>query len=250
MSRLLPGSLAGRMTLVLVAGMPLVVVAGIAVGTVTMGGGQASLGDRVVTLVAVAEATPAAVRPAVYAGVERAGLSIRDLAGTDASPPVSPDWFTDRLVSAWPRELRLWALGCWPLATGRGGRPPMLASGTHSRLGRVVRWDAAAMVVRGRWSPLELDESAGAHPVRDRHRPDWAGRLGGATHHSAFGSLRRGDRPVRSRRRRSGAARREGARARSVRSRALSTLCRRRSVDCWRAVRTCWRPSRMICARR
>ena len=40
MSRFLPGSVAGRMTWVLVAGMLLVVVAGIAVGTVTMGGGQ------------------------------------------------------------------------------------------------------------------------------------------------------------------------------------------------------------------
>jgi hypothetical protein len=66
MIRILPGSVAGQMTLVLIAGMLLVVVAGIAVGTVTMGGGQASLVDRVATLVAVAEAAPAAARPAVY----------------------------------------------------------------------------------------------------------------------------------------------------------------------------------------
>ena len=161
MSRLVPGSLAGRMTLVLVAGMPLVVVAGIAVGTITMGGGQASLVDRVVTLVAVAEATPAAARPAVYVGVERAGLSIRDLAGTDANPAVSPDWFTDRLRGRLARELpplgaRVLAIGhmpgtgaSWPGHNWPSWEPILvwveLSDGTRLQV-----------VARGRWSPLEL----------------------------------------------------------------------------------------------
>ena len=153
MRRLLPGSLAGRMTLVLVAGMPLVVVAGVAVGTITMGGGQASLVDRVVTLVAVAEATPAAARPAVYAGVERAGLSIRDLTGTDANPAVSPDWFTDRLRGRLARELP--PLGARVLAIGHTAE-------AGASWGPILVWielsDGARLqvVVRERWSPLEL----------------------------------------------------------------------------------------------
>jgi len=141
MSRFLPGSVAGRMTLVLVAGMLLVVVAGIAVGTLTMGGGQASLGDRVATLVAVAEAAPAAARPAVYAGAERAGLSIRDVAGTEASPPVLPDWFTDRLGERLASELA--PLGARVLTVGHtvgaGGAHPCLGvAGANSRPGRAV----------------------------------------------------------------------------------------------------------------
>ena len=153
MRRLLPGSLAGRMTLVLVAGMPLVVVAGVAVGTFTMGGGQASLADRVITLVAIAEATPAAARPAVYAGVERADLSVRDLTGTGASPAVSPDWFTDGVRGRLARELP--PLGARVLAVGH--RADADASG-----GPILVWielsDGARLqvTVGGRWSHLEL----------------------------------------------------------------------------------------------
>ena len=159
MSRFLPGSVAGRMTLVLVAGMLLVVVAGIAVGTVTMGGGQASLVGRVATLVAVGEATPAAARPAVYAGAERAGVSIRDVAGTEASPPVLPDWFTDRLGERLASELA--PLGARVLTVGHtvgaGGRTHVWAS-RGPILIRVELSDGTQlhMVARGRWSPLEL----------------------------------------------------------------------------------------------
>jgi signal transduction histidine kinase len=161
MSSLLPGSLAGRMTLVLVSGLPLVVVAGIAVGTVTMGGGQASLVDRVITLVAAAEATPAAARPAVFAGVERAGLSIRDLAGTDTSPAVSPDWFTDRLRGRLATELP--PLGARVLAIGH-----MAGTGASSLGHHWPSWEPILVLVelsdgtrlqvvaRERWSPLEL----------------------------------------------------------------------------------------------
>ena len=161
MSSLLPGSLAGRMTLVLIAGLPFVVVAGIAVGTVTMGGGQASLVDRVVTLVAAAEATPAAGRPAVFAGVERAGLSIRDLAGTEVSPAVSPDWFTDRLRGRLATELP--PLGARVLAIGH-----MAGTGASSPGHHWPSWEPILVLVelsdgtrlqvvaRGRWSPLEL----------------------------------------------------------------------------------------------
>lgn len=159
MSRFLPGSVAGQMTLVLVAGMLLVVVAGIAVGTATMGGGQASLVDRVATLVAVAEAAPAAARPAVYAGAERAGLSIRDVAGTEASPPVLPDWFTDRLAERLASELA--PLGARVLTVGHtvgaGGRTQVWAS-RGPILVRVALSDGTQLhvVARGRWSPLEL----------------------------------------------------------------------------------------------
>ena len=153
MRRLLPGSLAGRMTLVLVAGMPLVVVAGVAVGTITMGGGQASLADRVVTLVAVAEATPAAARPAVYAGVARADLSVRDLTGTGASPAVSPDWFTDGLRGRLARELP--PLGARVLAVGH-------TADAGASWGPILVWIELSdgtrlqVTVGGRWSPLEL----------------------------------------------------------------------------------------------
>jgi signal transduction histidine kinase len=153
MTRIFPGSLAGRMTLVLVAGMLLVVGAGVAVGEISMGGGQASVVDRVVTLVAVAEATPDAARPAVYASVERAGLSIRDLAGTDASPAVFPDWFTDRLRGRLARELP--RLGARVLAIGH-----MADTGAAwgPILVRVELSDGARLqvVVRERWSPLGL----------------------------------------------------------------------------------------------
>jgi signal transduction histidine kinase len=153
MTRLLPGSLAGRMTLVLVAGLVLVVVAGVAVGTITMGGGQASLVDRVVTLVAVAEATPAAARPAVYAGVERAGLSVRALSGTDASPALSPDGFTDRVRGRLARELP--RLGARVLAVGHmadagASWGPILVSIELSDGARLQ------VIVRERWSHLEL----------------------------------------------------------------------------------------------
>jgi signal transduction histidine kinase len=161
MSRFLPGSVAGRMTLVLIAGMLLVVVAGIAVGTVTMGAGQASLVDRVATLVAVAEAVPAAARPTVYAGAERAGLSIRDVAGTEAGPAVLPDWFTDRLGERLARELA--PLGARVLAIGH-----TVGTGARERTRVWTSWEPILvrvelsdgtrlhMVAHGRWSPFEL----------------------------------------------------------------------------------------------
>ena len=243
MTRLLPGSLAGRMTLVLVAGLVLVVVAGVAVGTITVGGGQASLVDRVVTLVAVGEATPAAARPAVYAGVERAGLSVRELSGTDASPALSPDGFTDRVRGAWPASCHVWALVCWPLATWRtpahrGG--PILVSMELSDGARLQVIVARAVV-----SPRARG-AAHAGPARRRH-----GLTGLALYVARavtrplgrFAKRPPGSEPTwppRSRSTRRG-------RARSVRSPVRSTSCRSRSVDCWMATRTCWRPSHMIC---
>jgi signal transduction histidine kinase len=170
MNRLLPGSLAGRMTLVLAAGMPLVVAAGIAVGAITMGGGQASLADRMVTLVAVAEAAPVAARPAVYAGVERAGLSARNLAGTDTRPAVSPDWFTDRLGERLARELlplgaRVLAIGHmggtgagWPSHFSLSWEPILvwieLSDGTRLQVLARRRWSALELV--GRLTPILL----------------------------------------------------------------------------------------------
>ncbi|MGH7334369.1 MAG: ATP-binding protein, partial [Candidatus Rokuibacteriota bacterium] len=114
-----------------------------------------------VTLVAVAEATHAAARPALYAGVERAGLSIRNLAGTAASPAVSPDWFTDRLRSRLARELpplgaRVLAIGhiagtgaSWPRQSWPSWEPILVwvELSDETRL---------QVVARGRWSPLEL----------------------------------------------------------------------------------------------
>lgn len=161
MSRLLPRSVAGRLTLVLVAGMLLVVASGIAVGTVTMGGGQASLADRVATLAAVAEAAPASARPAVYAGAGRAGLSIRVVTGTEASPAVSPDWFTDRLGERLAQELaplgaRVLAIG-HRVGTGAGG-----AAHVWSSWAPILVWVELSdgtrlqVVARGRWSPPEL----------------------------------------------------------------------------------------------
>lgn len=153
MRRLLPRSLAGRMTLLLVAGMPLVVVAGVAVGTITMGGGQASLADRVITLVAIAEATPAAGRPAVYAGVERADLSVRDVSGTGASPAVSPDWFTDGVRGRLARDLP--PLGARVLAVGH-------RTDAGASWGPILVWIELSdgtrlqVTVGGRWSHLEL----------------------------------------------------------------------------------------------
>lgn len=161
MNRLLPGSLAGRMTLVLAAGMPLVIAAGIAVGAISMGGGQASLADRLVTLVAVAEAAPVAARPAVYAGVERAGLSARTLAGTDTRPAVSPDWFTDRLGERLARELP--PLGARVLAIGHmGGNGAGWPSHFSLSWEPILVWielsDGTRLQVlaRGRWSALEV----------------------------------------------------------------------------------------------
>ena len=153
MSRLLPRSVAGRTTLVLVAGMLLVVASGIAVGTMTMGGGQASLADRVATVVAVAETAPASARPAVYAGAGRVGLSIRDVARTEATPAVSPDWFTDRLGERLARDLaplgaRVLAIGHtvgtgaeWPAMSGRRGR--RFSSGWSCPTGHGCKWSRA-----------------------------------------------------------------------------------------------------------
>jgi len=140
------------MTLLLVAGMLLVVVAGIAVGTVTMGAGQANLVDRVATLVAVAEAAPAAARPTVYAGAERAGLSIRNVAGTEAGPPVLPDWFTDRLAERLASELA--PLGARVLTVGHtvgAGRRTQVWASRRPILVRVELSDGTQL----HWSRVE-----------------------------------------------------------------------------------------------
>jgi signal transduction histidine kinase len=147
--------------LVLVAGMLLVVASGIAVGTMTMGGGQASLADRVATVVAVAETAPASARPAVYAGAGRVGLSIRDVARTEATPAVSPDWFTDRLGERLARDLA--PLGARVLAIGHTvGTGAEWPAHVWSPWAPILVWVELSdgtrlhVVARGRWSPLEL----------------------------------------------------------------------------------------------
>ena len=166
MSRLtlLPRSIAGRTTLLLMAGVLLVTVAGIAVLALTLlGGGDlgVSFVDRVATLAAVAERLPPGDRAAAFAGAERGGFQVRDLGSVEptSAVPVFPDWFTDRMRAELQRELV--PLGARVVALGHTmGRD--VAGAAHlwaphgPILARIELGDGARFDVETRdgWSPL------------------------------------------------------------------------------------------------
>jgi signal transduction histidine kinase len=160
---LLPRSIAGRTTLLLIVGMLLVTAAGIAVSAITLLGGEptVSLVDRVATLAAVAEGLPPRDRPVAFAGAEQVGLRVRDLGDVTptAAPPVFADWFTDRMWAELQRELtplgvRVVALG-HTMGGDTGGAAHLWAP--HGPvLARIELPDGARFDVETRdgWSPL------------------------------------------------------------------------------------------------
>jgi signal transduction histidine kinase len=159
---LLPRSIAGRTTLLLMAGMLLVTLAAIAVLAFTLlGGGDlgVSFVDRVATLAAVAERLAPEDRAAVFAGDERGGFQVRDLGSVEpnSAMPVFPDWFTDRMQAELQRELA--PLGARVVALGHtmGGEGAAQLWAPHGPiLARIELADGARLDVETRegWSPL------------------------------------------------------------------------------------------------
>jgi signal transduction histidine kinase len=104
MSPLLPRSIAGRMTLVLTVGM-LILTAAVSITVLFSGPGRESHINRVVTLAAVADSLPPVARAALFDAALEAGLVLRVLNQAEAAPPLSPDWFTERVRGQLAQEL-------------------------------------------------------------------------------------------------------------------------------------------------
>lgn len=162
--RMLPQSLARQATLVLVAGMMLVVLAGVAVASFTLivpagANGSEDFVGRVGTLVAIAQQSPEEARPGVYAAAARSGLTVSPL-GTEVPDDVFPDWWTQGLERQLVRELR--PLGASVLGLGHtmggstGGATHLGAPHGPIRV-RVALADSTRLdiVTRGGWSPLQ-----------------------------------------------------------------------------------------------
>jgi len=162
--RLLPQSMARRTTLVLVGGMALVILGGVAIASLTLIGaaradGTGDLLGRVTTLVAIAQEAPTEARPAIYAATTRSGLTVSPLGKTDPAP-LFPDWWTRRLERQLARELE--PLGAAVLALGHtmGGSA---ASAAHlwsphgPILVRVALADGTRLdiVTKGGWLPMQ-----------------------------------------------------------------------------------------------
>src|SRR5262245_54808586 len=96
--RLLPRSMARQTTLVLVVGMALVILGGVAIASLTLIGasradGTEDLLGRVATLVAIAQEAPTEARPALYAATTRSGLTGSPVGQTEPAARFA-DWWT------------------------------------------------------------------------------------------------------------------------------------------------------------
>ncbi|HEU0202340.1 MAG TPA: ATP-binding protein [Burkholderiaceae bacterium] len=157
-----PQSLARQTTLVLIAGMALVVVAGVAVASLTLirpagSDGTEDLVGRIGTLVAVSQQAPPPARPAIHAAAAQTGLSVAPLPA-DADE-IFPDWWTQGLQRQLVRELQ--PLGATVLALGHT-RSGATAGAAHLGaphgpiLARVALSDGTRLeiVTQGGWSAL------------------------------------------------------------------------------------------------
>ncbi|MGD9883192.1 MAG: ATP-binding protein [Reyranella sp.] len=158
----MPRSLARQAMLVLVAGMLLVTVSGVAVALLRAAppgvDGTEDLVGRVGTLVAIAQQAPVAVRPTIYAAAARSGLAVFTL--QDKVDPTFPDWWTEGLARQLARELE--PIGAAVLAlghtmSGSAERAAHLASPHGPIVVRVALADGTRLeiVTRGGWFPLQ-----------------------------------------------------------------------------------------------
>ena len=170
MMRLLPTSMAGRTTMVLIAGLLLILAITIAVSSLTLLDSaaprrSARLLERIVTLTAIVNGVPAAVRPNVLSAIDHQGLEAR-WTPHGADMAMSRDWGTARLE----RRLRLilGRLGVGPVFVGHA-RGPSRGDGR----GPVARRGALLVRVQladGTWLGLAAS--------REWHNPEWLIKVG------------------------------------------------------------------------
>lgn len=161
--RLLPQSLARQASLVLMAGMMLVIVAGVAVASLTLirpsgADGTEDLVGRVGTLVAIAQQVPTETRPAIYTAAARSGLTIVSL-GRNEPSAVFPDWWTQGLERQLARELqplRATVLALGHTISGSTEGAAHLGTPHGPILVRVALADGTRLEIatQGGWSPL------------------------------------------------------------------------------------------------
>jgi signal transduction histidine kinase len=160
---LLPRSLARQATLVLVAGMLLVIVTGVAVSLLSHirpsdADGTEDLVGRIATLVTIAQQAPVATRPAIYAAVARSGLTVSPMQSEAVA--IFPDWWTQALARQLARELE--PLGAAVLAlghtmSGSTDSAAHLAAPHGPIFMRVALADGTRLeiVTKGGWFPLQ-----------------------------------------------------------------------------------------------
>ncbi len=170
MMRLLPASMAGRTSMVLIAGLVLILAIAIAVSSLTLLDSSAPrrnarLLERIVTVAAIVNGVPAAVRPEVLSAIDHQGLEVRwTRHGADVA--LARDWGSARLE----RRLRLilGRLGVGPVFVGHARGP----SRGDDR-GPVARTGALLVRVQladGTWLGLAAS--------REWHDPAWLIRIG------------------------------------------------------------------------
>ena len=122
--RLVPRSIAGRTTMVLVAGTLAILAAGAVVSSLGMLEDAAPrrnmrLVERTVTLVSILNAVPREVRPQVVSVMQRPGLKFEWMEHPSVTPAVSHDWF-----SSWMERRLRRVLGQFDVETVLVGHEP------------------------------------------------------------------------------------------------------------------------------